>query len=81
LSAKDYIEVVIQESQDGQEYLFNGEPVALKLKGRTVADLRQHPPFLAFSLCPYCQATNNRNHDNLKHIDPFLGTINSESVK
>jgi hypothetical protein len=75
LSAKDYIEVAVWTATGIEtEYCLNGEAVALKLKGGTVADLRQHPPFLSMSPCPYCSCENNKGHDVLRHIDPFSGT-------
>ena len=77
----DCIIVVILTLPDGTKEIEDattGEVIALKLKGGTVADLRQHPPFLAMDPCPYCGARNNKVHTLSMHVDPFLGTINSE---
>ena len=52
-----------------------GHVVALVLpKTGTVADVREHPPFLSMSPCPYCGAVDDKGHIAIKHIDPFLGT-------
>lgn len=81
--SKDYIEAEMRYDPAGGgvvEYIdpATQEVIAIVLKGGTVADLRQHPPFLATSPCPFCGAINNRGHNNSKHVDPFLGTISLE---
>lgn len=60
-----------------------GKPVALVTSNGLVCDLRMpdykpSPPYLAMVPCLYCGVTNNRGHDPLKHIDPFLGTKTHE---
>lgn len=52
----------------------NGNEVALVLPftGRVV-DMRENPPYLSMSPCPYCGCENDRGHNPLKHTDPFLG--------
>lgn len=55
-----------------------GKPVALVTSNGVVCDLRMpdyaSPPYLAMSPCPDCGALNNKKHNPLKHVDPFLGT-------
>lgn len=57
-------------------YDAQGTNIAIKLRGGTVCDLREAPPYLAMSPCPYCCVTGDRDHDPVKHIDPFLGRKN-----
>lgn len=74
--ADKFIKVTTRQDDDGcVSYLDpQGVVVAVKMPwyGR-VADVRSKPTFHAMSPCPYCSTHNDRQHDPLKHTDPFLG--------
>lgn len=55
-------------------YTAVGEAIALRLpRSGRVVDLRVKAPFLVMVPCPYCGVLNDKGHDPLRHVDPFLG--------
>lgn len=54
---------------------FDGEELAIKMKGGTVCDLREKPPFLPMSPCPYCLTLHDKGHIAGFHINPSLGQV------
>jgi hypothetical protein len=73
VTAARFLAVVATTFEGATDYHdADGTLVAERDAAGAVTDWRE-PPFLAMSPCPYCDATEDRGHVALRHVDPRLG--------
>ncbi len=79
VGVRQYIPFAIEDDMksmliDDSVVVFNVFPQGDKI------DLRSKPPFYSIIPCPFCGTENDRKHDAIKHINPKLGTPETDVV-